>query len=52
MDRGAWRAIVHGIAESQTRLSDLDLLCLLWRNVCLDLLPIFCLDWFIFLFFY
>ena len=22
MDRGAWRAIVSGIAESQTRLSD------------------------------
>ena len=22
MDRGAWRAIVHGVAESQTRLSD------------------------------
>ena len=22
MDRGAWRAIVHGIAKSQTRLSD------------------------------
>ena len=23
MDRGAWRATVHGVAESQTRLSDL-----------------------------
>ena len=22
MDRGAWRAIVHGVAESQTGLSD------------------------------
>ena len=22
MDRGAWRAIVHGVAKSQTRLSD------------------------------
>ena len=22
MDRGAWRAIVHGVAESQIRLSD------------------------------
>ena len=22
MDRGAWRAIVHGVAESQTQLSD------------------------------
>ena len=25
MDRGAWRAIVHGVAKSQTRLSDLTL---------------------------
>ena len=23
MDRGAWRAIVHGVAKNQTRLSDL-----------------------------
>ena len=23
MDRGAWRAIIHGVAESRTRLSDL-----------------------------
>ena len=37
-------------SQSQTRLSDLDLLCLLWRNVYLDLLPIFCLDWFIYFF--
>ena len=22
MDRGAWRAIVHGVAKSQTRLND------------------------------
>ena len=22
MDRGAWQATVHGVAESQTRLSD------------------------------
>ena len=22
MDRGAWRAAVHGVAESQTRLSE------------------------------
>ena len=22
MDRGAWRAAVHGVAKSQTRLSD------------------------------
>ena len=24
MDRGAWLAIVHGVAKSQTRLSDLN----------------------------
>ena len=23
MDRGAWKAAVHGVAEGQTRLSDL-----------------------------
>ena len=22
MDRGAWRAVIHGVAESRTRLSD------------------------------
>jgi len=22
MDRGAWRALIHGVARSQTRLSD------------------------------
>ena len=22
MDRGAWRAVVHGVAKSRTRLSD------------------------------
>ena len=27
MDRGAWRASVHGIAESQTRLHD-------WHTFC------------------
>ena len=26
MDRGAWRAIVHGVAKSQTRLSNFQLL--------------------------
>ena len=25
MDRGAWRAAVHGVAKSQTRLSDFTL---------------------------
>ena len=25
MDRGAWKAAVHGVAEGQTRLSDLAL---------------------------
>ena len=23
MDRGAWRAVIHGVAKSQTRLSEL-----------------------------
>ena len=27
MDRGAWQAIVHGVAKSQTRLSDSHNLC-------------------------
>ena len=27
MDRGAWRAIVHGVTKSQTRLSDLAAAC-------------------------
>ena len=27
MDRGAWRATVHGVAESWTRLSDLVSMC-------------------------
>ena len=28
MDRGAWQAIVHGVAKSQTRLSDFTYLLL------------------------
>ena len=24
MDRGAWQAIVHGVAKSQTRMGDLN----------------------------
>ena len=27
MDRGAWQAMVHGVAKSQTRLSDSFFLC-------------------------
>ena len=27
MDRGAWRATVHGVTKSQTRLSDLHFSC-------------------------
>ena len=26
MDRGAWQAVVHGVAKSQTQLSDFDFL--------------------------
>ena len=38
MDRGAWRASVHGITKSQT-LSDLDLTSLPRRYLTLQLLP-------------
>ena len=59
IDREAWRAAIHGVARSRTRLSDwteLSMLscicwpslCLLWRNVCSGLLPIF---WLFFCFF-
>ena len=30
MDREAWRAVVHGVAKSQTRLSDWNELCGMW----------------------
>ena len=35
MDRGAWKATVHGVAKSQTRLSDFTSLqrCF-WRSDC------------------
>ena len=50
MDREAWRAAIHGVAKSRTRLSDWsdwsDLIwCLLWRNVCSGVLPIFWLSY-------
>ena len=33
MDEGAWRAAVHGVAKSRTRLSDFTLFTLLhWRR--------------------
>ena len=41
MDRGDWRAAVHGVAKSQTEKVALPFSCLLWRSVYLDLLPIF-----------
>ena len=28
MDRGAWQATLHGVAESQTGLSDFDFHCI------------------------
>ena len=34
MDRGAWWAIVHGVAKSQTRLSDSEHTVILWLPYC------------------
>ena len=57
---GAWWAAVYGVAESQTGLKWLSSsssifscaywpsVCLFWRNVCFDLLPIFLLGCFFF----
>ena len=46
-DREDWCAVIHGIAESQTRLSNWTTITyLLWRNVCLGLLPVFWLGCF------
>ena len=36
MDRGAWRATVHGIRESQTRLSDVHFQAF-YRNIALNI---------------
>ena len=40
MDGGAWQATVHGVAKSQTRLSDFTSLCIyqIWDNsfVCFE----------------
>ena len=33
MDRGAWWATVHGVAESQTRVKQLSM------NACIELIP-------------
>ena len=37
MDRGAWQVIVHGIAKSQTRMSDFThtYMCIIYINVCI-----------------
>ena len=58
MDREAWRAAIHGVKKSQTRLSDwteLNLLMSPWVigcsftwNVCSGILPN--LDWIVYLF--
>ena len=38
MDRGAWRATVHGVAESQTQLNDLRTTVILFHY---DYLPLY-----------
>ena len=38
MDRGAWRATVHGVAKNRTRLSDFTSLCL--SQECKDYLTL------------
>ena len=37
MDGGAWWAVVHGVAESQTRLSDFTYVCTKSLQLCLTL---------------
>ena len=32
MDREAWRAIVHGVAKSQTQMSNFHFTCDLWED--------------------
>ena len=41
MDREAWRAVVHGVAKSQTRLSDWTELN--WYSICPFVTGLFCL---------
>ena len=36
-DREAWSAVVHGVAKSQTQLSDWTELKALWKKITLDL---------------
>ena len=45
MDREAWRAVVHGVAKSQTRLSD-------WTELNWTELVFFFVYWFLFFFYY
>ena len=34
MDREAWRAAIHGVTKSRTRLSDSTELKILWLQIC------------------
>ena len=45
MDREAWRAVIHGVPKSQTRLSDWTELYLLSISLYFPLVRILCLRW-------
>jgi len=42
LDREAWRAVIHGVAKSQTRLSDLS--DLIWKTMIPETLPLLTLS--------
>ena len=42
-DRGAWQAIVHGVANSWTRLNDFTFFFRVWKLTTLDIIKDFCI---------